>query len=67
MNNRQERDIWLYRMVVAMLGLTLVVSVVGAIALALSGQSTPQVVVASAAIGGLAGLLASSSLNGNGK
>ena len=66
MNNRQEKDIWLYRIVVAMLGLTLVVSVVGAFALALSGQSTPQVVVASAVIGGLAGLLASSSLNRNG-
>ena len=65
MNNRQEKDIWLYRMVVVVLGLILVASVVGAIALAISGQSTPQVIVASAVIGGLAGLLASSSLNSN--
>ena len=65
MNNRKERDIWLYRMVVAVLGLTVVVSAVGAIALALMGQSTPEVIVAlgSAAIGGLAGLLAPSPLN----
>lgn len=65
MNNRQEKDIWLYRMVVVVLGLILVASVVGAIALAIAGQSTPQVIVASAVIGGLAGLLASSSLNSN--
>lgn len=65
MHNRMEKDIWLYRMVVAVLGLTVVASVVGAIALAMSGQSTPEVIVAlgSAAIGGLAGLLAPSPLN----
>ncbi|HET9907544.1 MAG TPA: hypothetical protein VFQ23_12910 [Anaerolineales bacterium] len=66
MNNRQEKDIWLYRIVVVVLGLILVASVVGALALVVSGQSTPQVIVASAVIGGLAGLLASSSLNRNG-
>jgi hypothetical protein len=65
MNNHMEKDIWLYRMVVAVLGVTVVASVVGAIALALMGQSTPEVIVAlgSAAIGGLAGLLAPSPLN----
>ena len=65
MHNRMEKDIWLYRMVVAVLGLTVVASVVGAIALAMSGQSTPEVIVAlgSAAIGGLAGLLAPSPLS----
>ena len=65
MNNRMEKDIWLYRMVVAVLGLTVVASVVGAIALAKSGQSTPEVIVAlgSAAVGGLAGLLAPSPLS----
>jgi hypothetical protein len=65
MNNRMEKDIWLYRMVVAVLGVTVVASVVGAIALAMTGQSTPEVIVAlgSAAIGGLAGLLAPSPLN----
>lgn len=58
MNKRMEKDIWLYRIMV-------VASVVGAIALALMGQSTPEVIVAlgSAAIGGLAGLLAPSPLN----
>ena len=61
MNNRMEKDIWLYRIIVAVLGLT----VVGAIALVLTGRSTPKVIVAlgSAAIGGLAGLLAPSPLN----
>ena len=65
MNNRMEKDIWLYCMVVAVLGLTVVASVVGAIALAMPDKSTPEVIVAlgSAAIGGLAGLLALSALN----
>ena len=65
MNKRMEKDIWLYRMVVAVLGVTVVASVVGAIALALMGETTPEVIVAlgSAAIGGLAGLLAPSPLN----
>lgn len=65
MNNKMEKDIWLYRMVVAVLGVTVVASVIGAIALALMGESTPEVIVAlgSAAIGGLAGLLAPSPLN----
>jgi len=62
MNNHTQKDKWLYRMVVAVLGLTVVSSVVGTIALAMAGQSTPEVIVAlgSAAIGGLAGLLAPS-------
>ena len=61
MHNRMQKDIWLYRMVAAVLGS----SVIGAIALALTGQSTLEVIVAlgSAAIGGLAGLLAPSPLN----
>lgn len=65
MKNQLQNDIWLYRLVVAVLGLTVVVSITGAIVLALSGQSTPEVLVAlgSAAIGGLAGLLAPSPLN----
>jgi hypothetical protein len=65
MKNLLHNDIWLYRIVVAVLGLTVVASVVGAIVLALSGESTPEVIVAlgSAAIGGLAGLLAPSPLN----
>ena len=62
MNNHTQKDKWLYRMVVAVLGLTVVSSVVGTLALAMAGQSTPEVIVAlgSAAIGGLAGLLAPS-------
>ena len=65
MKNHLHNDIWLYRIVVAVLGLTVVGSIFGAIALAMSGQSTPEVLVAlgSAAIGGLAGLLAPSPLN----
>lgn len=59
MKNRQEQDIWLYRMIVATLGITVVASVVGAITLAMTGESAPDVLVAlgSAAIGGLAGFL----------
>ena len=65
MNNHIQNDVLLYRMVVAVLGLTVVASVVGAIALAMTRQSTPDVLVAlgSAAIGGLAGLLTPSPLN----
>ena len=65
MNNRKEKDIWLYRIVVVVLGLTMVASIIGMIALALSGQSIPAIVVAlgSAVIGGLAGLLTPSPLN----
>lgn len=67
MKNHLYNDIWLYRIVVAVLGLTVVVSVVSAIVLTLSGASTPEVCIAvalgSAAIGGLAGLLAPSPMN----
>lgn len=60
-----QPDVWLYRIVVVVLGLTVVVSVTGTIALAMAGKSTPEVIVAlgSAAIGGLAGLLTPSPLN----
>jgi hypothetical protein len=62
MKNHLQNDIWLYRIVVAVLGVTVVGSIIGAILLALNGHSTPEVLVAlgSAAIGGLAGLLAPS-------
>lgn len=65
MKNHMEKDVWLYRMVVLVLGLTVVSTVVGTLALAMAGQSTPEVIVAlgSAAIGGLAGLLAPSPMN----
>lgn len=57
MKSRIQKDVWLYRIIVAALGSTVVASVVGAITLAMTGQSTPKVLVAlgSAAIGGLAG------------
>jgi hypothetical protein len=64
MRNQLQNDSWLYCLV-AVLGLTVVGSITGAIVLALGGQSTPEVLVAlgSAAIGGLAGPLAPSPLN----
>ena len=64
MKNHLLNDIWPYRIVVSMLGLTVVGSFFGAIVLTLSGQSTPEVCVAvalgSAVISGLTGLLAPS-------
>ena len=65
MKNRNQKDVWLYRMIIATLGLTVVASVVGAITLAMTGQSTPELLVAlgSAAIGGLAGFLVPTHLN----
>lgn len=65
MKTRNQKDVWLYRMIIAALGLTLMASVVGAITLAMTGQSTPELLVAlgSAAIGGLAGFLVPSHLN----
>ena len=65
MKNQLQNDMWLYRVVVVALALTAVASFVGTIVLAMSGQSTPEaiVVLGSAAIGGLAGLLAPSPLN----
>ena len=65
MKNRMQKDVWLYRMIIAALGLTVVASVVGAITLEMTGQSTPELLVAlgSAAIGGLAGFLVPTHLN----
>jgi len=47
------------------LGVAVIASVIGAIMLALAGQSTPEVLVAlgSAAVGAMAGLLAPSPLH----
>ena len=65
MRNRMKKDVWLYRMIIAALGLTVVASVVGAITLAMTGQPTPEVLVAlgSAALGGMAGFLVPTHLN----
>jgi hypothetical protein len=57
-----ERDVWIYRIVVGALSLVAVVSIVGAIVVAVGTNDTqvPDAVVAlgSAAVGALAGLLA---------
>jgi hypothetical protein len=52
-------DFWLYRMVVGVLGLAVLICAVGAIALALNNMATPEflVMLGSAAVGALAGLL----------
>ncbi len=57
MKNHTQPDVWRYRMVVAVLGLTVVPSVAGTLLQAMADLSTPEVIVAlgSAAIGGLAG------------
>lgn len=60
MNTRMKRDHWIYRAVVVVLGFMVVTSLVGTIVLVMTDHSTPEIIVAlgSAAIGGLAGLLA---------
>ncbi len=65
MENATQKDIWLYREIVATLGLTVVVSSLGAIGLVIISQTIPEVLVAlrSAAIGGLAGFLVPSHLH----
>jgi hypothetical protein len=65
MNTPLKKDAWIYRVVVAMLGVTMITSVGGAIALTIAGQPTPDVLVTlgSTAAGSLAGLLAPSPLN----
>jgi hypothetical protein len=65
MEDHTQKDIWLYRMIVAPLGLAIVVSILGAIGLAMTSKQIPEVLVAlgSAAIGGLAGFLVPSHLH----
>ncbi len=55
-------DIWIYRIVVGALGLTLLVALSGAIALAFAGKPIPDSLIAfgSGCVGALAGLLAPS-------
>lgn len=64
-SQNQEKDVWLYRMVVVILGLSVLGSLMGAILLGIEDRNPPELLVAlgSAAIGGLAGLLAPSPLN----
>lgn len=65
MKQQIQRDVWVYRIVVVALGLSVLASLIGAILLAIQDRSTPELLVAlgSAAVGGLAGLLAPSPLN----
>jgi len=62
---KTQKDIWIHRIVVIILGLTVVTSLLDIIALTMTGLSTPKLLVTpgSAAIGGLAGLLAPSPTN----
>lgn len=64
-SGRSEKDVWVFRLVVVSLGLCMLASLIGAIVLAVKGMDTPEILVAlgSAAVGGLAGLLAPSPLN----
>jgi hypothetical protein len=57
-----EKDVWIYRAVVGALGLTVLLTIVGLIVLALVGKPAPDGLIAlgSAAVGALAGLLAPS-------
>ena|ERR1700681_3775121 len=57
-----QSDVWIYRMVVGALGLVVLIAIIGAIVLSVSGKPIPDVLTAlgSAAIGALAGLLAPS-------
>jgi len=63
--NRPQKDVWLYRMIIAAMGITVVAIVVGAIVLASSGDSMPDAIIAlgAAAIGGMAGFLVPTHLN----
>ena len=63
--NRTQMDIWLYRMIIAGLGLTLIATVVGAIVLASTGESISDAVVpfGAAVIGGMAGFPVPTNLN----
>lgn len=57
-----QSDVWIYRMVVAALGLVVLISIIGAIYLANTASGVPDAIISlgSAAVGALAGLLAPS-------
>lgn len=61
----QNRDVWLYRIVVIALGSIALASLVGTILLATQDRNPPELLVALGftSIGGLAGLLTPSPLN----
>ncbi|MCX5878845.1 MAG: hypothetical protein NTY44_07035 [Deltaproteobacteria bacterium] len=62
-----QTDRWIYRLVVIILGLTLIFTVIGGFALVLTGQTKPMpeglIAIGSAAVGALAGLLAPSPMS----
>lgn len=60
-----SNDVWIYRLVVVVLGLVLIIASVGALMLGMADKSAPDVMVAlgSGAVGALAGLLAPSPSN----
>ncbi len=61
-----QSDVWIYRIVVIALGLTVVLAVIGGILLTSMTKDVPELLVAlgSAAVGALAGLLAPSPARG---
>lgn len=65
MNTRMKKDHWIYRAVVLVLGFTVLTSLGGTILLVMTNHQPPDMIVAlgSAAIGGLAGLLAPAPTN----
>lgn len=65
MKQQIQKDVWVYRIVVVALSLSVLASLIGAIILAIQDRTTPELLIAlgSAAVGGLAGLLAPSPLN----
>ncbi len=65
MKEQYRHDVWVYRIVVITLGLSVLSSLIGGILLAVQDRQPPELLVAlgSAAVGGLAGLLAPSPFN----
>ena len=59
------QDVWIYRIVVGVLGLVALIAIIGSIQLANTPSGPPDAVIAlgGAAVGGLTGLLAPSPVN----
>jgi hypothetical protein len=57
-----QTDVWIYRMVVIILGVAIISTITGAIVLAFQGKNSPESIISlgSVALGALAGLLAPS-------
>ncbi len=60
-----QTDVWIYRVVVGVLGLVALIAIIGSIQLANTPSGPPDAVIAlgGAAVGGLTGLLAPSPVN----